>query len=254
MLHTAWRKECCEFLELDDLPVNGEQPLNLVTPRSRCPHCGHGIRVRENIPVLSYLFLRGRCSACRASISVRYPAVELLCGLLSLIVAWHFGYSLQVIPALVLTWSLTALCFIDIDHHLLPDDITLPILWLGILCNIFGLFTDIFSSVLGAMAGYLSLWLIYILFKVITGKEGMGHGDFKLLALLGAWMGWELLPLIIILSSLCGAVVGTAMILFAGHDRRQAIPFGPYLAMAGWIAFIWGTQIMTAYNNWLMVT
>ncbi len=252
MMHKAWRKECCEFLEIDNDSKNEDEQYSLVKPYSRCPHCQHEIRPWENIPILSYLFLQGKCSSCHAGISIRYPAIELLSCILSLVVAWHFGYGLQVLSGLFLTWALIALSFIDIDHQLLPDDITLPFLWLGLLCNLFGLYTDIYSSLIGAMAGYMSLWLIYILFKIVTGKEGMGHGDFKLLALLGAWMGWEVLPLTIILSSFCGAFIGISMILFGGHDRKQAIPFGPYLAMAGWIAMIWGQEITAAYNGWLM--
>jgi leader peptidase (prepilin peptidase) / N-methyltransferase len=253
MMHKAWNKECCEFLEIDK-KSNDDEQFNLVVPFSRCPHCQHKIRVWENIPVLSYIFLKARCSSCQSSISIRYPAIELLTGLLSFIVAIHFGYGVQVIPALVLTWSLIALSFIDIDHQLLPDDITLPFLWLGLLCSFFSVFTDISSSLIGAMAGYMILWSIYISFKILTGKEGMGHGDFKLLAMLGAWMGWEILPLTIILSSFCGALIGISMIVFGGRDRKQTIPFGPYLAMAGWIALIWGEQISTSYNNWLLVS
>ena len=253
MMHKAWNKECCEFLEIEKKTAEEEEQFNLVVPLSRCPHCQHKIRAWENIPVLSYVFLKGRCSSCQSSISIRYPAIELLSGILSFIVAMHFGYGVQVIPALLLTWSLIALSFIDIDHQLLPDDITLPFLWLGLLCNFFSVFTDISSSLIGAMAGYMILWLIYISFKILTGKEGMGHGDFKLLAMLGAWMGWEILPLTIILSSFCGALIGISMIVFGGRDRKQAIPFGPYLATAGWIALIWGEQISTSYNNWLLV-
>ncbi|MBT7950010.1 MAG: prepilin peptidase [Gammaproteobacteria bacterium] len=252
MMHKAWRKECCEFLEVDEDKDVDEQHYSLVFPNSQCPKCQHKIRAWENIPLISYLFLRGRCSSCHTSISIRYPVIEILSGVLSLIIAWKFGFSLALIPALFLTWALIALSFIDIDHQLLPDDITLPFLWLGLLCNVFAIYTDIYSSVIGAVAGYMSLWLVYISFKIVTGKEGMGHGDFKLLALLGAWMGWQVLPVIIILSSLCGAIIGVSMILFGGHDRKQAIPFGPYLAMAGWIAFIWGQEITNAYSLWML--
>ena len=252
MMHKAWRRECCEFLELDDNAEIENEQYNLFLPNSRCPQCQYKIRAWENIPLISYLFLGGKCSSCLTPIPVRYPAIELLSGVLSLSVAWHFGFSLQVLPALLLTWSLIALSFIDIDHQLLPDDITLPILWLGLLCNLFAIFTDVYSSLIGAMAGYIILWLVYISFKIVTGKEGMGHGDFKLLALLGAWMGWEILPLTIILSSFCGAIIGVSMILFGDHDRKQAIPFGPYLAMAGWIALIWGQEIGAAYDSWLV--
>lgn len=252
MMQKTWRSECCEFLKIENTDNSQDEKFNLLTPRSRCPHCQHQIKAWENIPVLSYLVLKGRCSGCASPISLRYPAIELLTGVLSFTVAWYFGYGPQLIPLLILTWALIALSFIDIDHQLLPDDITLPILWLGILCSMFTLYVDIYASIAGAMVGYLCLWTIYILFKLLTGKEGMGHGDFKLLALLGAWMGWQMLPLIVILSSLCGAVVGTSMILFRGHDRQTAIPFGPYLAMAGWIALIWGQQLSNAYNSWLI--
>ena len=253
MMHKAWNKECCDFLEIEKKNNENEEQFNLVVPSSRCPHCQHKIRAWENIPVLSYIFLKGQCSSCQSSISIRYPAIELLTGLLSFIVAMHFGYGVQVIPALLLTWSLITLSFIDIDHQLLPDDITLPFLWLGLLFGFFSIFTDISSSLIGSMAGYMILWSIYIAFKILTGKEGMGHGDFKLLAMLGAWMGWEMLPFTIILSSFCGALIGISMIVFGGRDRKQAMPFGPYLAMAGWIALIWGEQISSNYNNWLLV-
>jgi leader peptidase (prepilin peptidase)/N-methyltransferase len=252
MMHRSWREECCEFLEIGNDAQSSDERVTLVKPRSSCPNCQQKIRYWENIPLISYLFLKGRCSGCHSPISIRYPAIELLTGLLSFLVAWHFGFGVQMLPALLLTWALITLSFIDIDHQLLPDDITLPFLWLGLLCNLFGIFTDIYSSLIGAMAGYMSLWLVYILFKIVTGKEGMGHGDFKLLSLIGAWLGWEILPLTIILSSLCGAVIGVSIILFAGHDRKQAIPFGPYLAMAGWIALVWGPEISITYNNWLM--
>ena len=253
MMHKTWNKECCEFLEIEKKNRGNKEQFNLVVPFSRCPHCQHKIRAWENIPVLSYIFLKGQCSSCQSSISIRYPAIELLTGLLSFIVAMHFSYGVQVIPALLLTWSLITLSFIDIDHQLLPDDITLPFLWLGLLFGFFSIFTDISSSLIGSMAGYMILWSIYIAFKILTGKEGMGHGDFKLLAMLGAWMGWEMLPLIIILSSFCGALIGISMIVFGGRDRKQAMPFGPYLAMAGWIALIWEEQISSNYNNWLLV-
>jgi leader peptidase (prepilin peptidase) / N-methyltransferase len=252
MMQKSWRKECCEFLDVNEDENTEEQNYGLVFPNSQCLECQHNIRAWENIPVISYLFLRGKCSSCRCPISLRYPVIELLSSTLSLIVAWHFGLSLQLIPALLLTWALIALSFIDVDHQLLPDDITLPFLWIGLLCNIFGLYTNIYSSLFGAMVGYLSLWLVYISFKLVTGKEGMGHGDFKLLAMIGAWMGWEILPLTIVLSSLCGAIIGVSMIMFQGHDRKQPIPFGPYLAIAGWIALIWGQKITASYNSWLI--
>ena len=253
MMHKAWNKECCDFLEIEKKNNENEEQFNLLVPFSRCPHCQQKIRAWENIPVLSYIFLKGQCSSCQSSISIRYPAIELLTGLLSFIVAMHFSYGVQVIPALLLTWSLITLSFIDIDHQLLPDDITLPFLWLGLLFGFFSIFTDISSSLIGSMAGYMILWSIYIAFKILTGKEGMGHGDFKLLAMLGAWIGWEMLPFTIILSSFCGALIGISMIVFGGRDRKQAMSFGPYLAMAGWIALIWGEQISHNYKNWLLV-
>ena len=253
MMKRTWRSECCEFLEIENKAGEESENFNLLKPASHCPHCNHRITALQNIPVLSYLLLRGKCSNCGAAISIRYPSIEILTGAMSFIITLYFGYGTQLIPLLILTWSLIALSFIDIDHQLLPDDITLPVMWLGILCNMFAVFTDIYASVAGAMLGYMSLWSIYILFKLVTGKEGMGHGDFKLLALLGAWMGWQSLPMIVILSSVCGAIVGSGMIIFRGHDRQTAIPFGPYLAMAGWITLVWGEQITGAYNSWFMV-
>ena len=247
MMHKAWRKECCEFLEVDEDKDVDEQHYSLVFPNSQCPKCQHKIRAWENIPLISYLFLRGRCSSCHTSISIRYPVIEILSGVLSLIIAWKFGFSLALIPALFLTWALIALSFIDIDHQLLPDDITLPFLWLGLLCNVFAIYTDIYSSVIGAVAGYMSLWLVYISFKIVTGKEGMGHGDFKLLAALGAWMGWQMLPLIILLSAGTGAIIGITMLILQQHQRGQQVPFGPYLAGAGWLALLWGVDFNHYY-------
>ena len=249
MMQKGWRQECCEFLEIDNEKEQDDEAFNLVTPRSRCPHCQHAIKAWENIPVISYLVLRGRCSSCQQSISLRYPSIEALTGLLSLVVVLHFSYSPQLIPALLLTWALVALSFIDFDHQLLPDDITLPFLWLGLLCNLFGLFTDIYSSVIGAIAGYMILWLIYITFKILTGKEGMGHGDFKLLAMLGAWLGWQPLLVVILTSSLVGAIIGISMILMRRTDRGTQIPFGPYLAAAGWMTLLWGEDLMGFYGN-----
>lgn len=254
MMEAGWKKECCEFLKIsDDTPSSGEQEkYNLISPRSACPHCQHKITALENIPVFSYLFLGGKCRSCKQAISIRYPFIELLSAVTAVVVAYHFGFSLQTAFAILLTWALIALSAIDFDCQLLPDDITLPFLWLGLLCNLFGLFTSIHSSLIGAMAGYGILWTVYMLFKIVTGKEGMGFGDFKLLAMLGAWMGWQLLPLIIILSSLCGAIIGVSMVVFRAHDKTKPIPFGPYLAIAGWIALIWGPSIMHSYNRWLL--
>jgi len=260
MMYRGWRKECIEFLELapEAVPVpqgagnvqlTGEEPFNLALPLSRCSSCKTPIKPYHNIPVLSYLFLKGKCAHCGAGISFRYPAIELLTAVLSAVVAWHFGYTLQTLFALLLTWSLVALSFIDVDHHLLPDSINLPVLWLGLLLSLFGVYTDAHASIIGAAAGYGSLWIVYHLFKLATGKEGMGFGDFKLLALFGAWLGWQSLPLIILLSALTGAVFGIASILFAKRDHAAPIPFGPYLAVAGWIALIWGDAINRLYLN-----
>ena len=221
--------------------------MGLALPASSCPKCGHKIRFWENIPVLSYIFLKGKCSACGQGISIEYPLVEATTALLSFFIAQHFGVSWQTVLALLFTWTLIALTMIDIHKQLLPDNLTIPLLWLGIICAIFNLFVDLQSAVIGAIAGYLSLWTVYQLFKLLTGKEGMGFGDFKLLAALGAWMGWKMLPLIVVLSSFVGAVIGIAMIIFARHDKRVPIPFGPYLAIAGWIALIWGDAITRAW-------
>ena len=231
-------------------PVDAElehESFNLMAPRSRCPKCGHAISALENIPVISYIVLRGRCRGCKASISPRYPLVELFTAALSVIIVWQLGIGLAGIAALVLTWALIAASFIDADTQYLPDDITLPILWAGLLVNFYGVFTTLPNAVLGAAVGYLSLWSIYWVFKLLTQKEGMGYGDFKLLAALGAWMGWEQLIVIVLLSSIVGAIVGIALIIFRGRERSQAIPFGPYLAMAGWLALIWGHDMANFY-------
>jgi leader peptidase (prepilin peptidase)/N-methyltransferase len=252
MMEQTWGKDCREFLKLDD--PTGSEPdaaFNLSVPRSRCPQCGHVISALENIPVISYLILRGRCSACGTRISPRYPLVELLTAVLSIVVVWRFGASLQGLAALVLTWVLIALSFIDIDKQLLPDNITLPWLWVGLLLSLFGVFSNPADSIIGALAGYLSLWLVYQAFKLITGKEGMGYGDFKLLALFGAWMGWQPLPLIILLSSAVGAIIGGSLMLIRGQDRNIPIPFGPYLAIAGWIALLWGDRLIGAWLQWM---
>jgi leader peptidase (prepilin peptidase)/N-methyltransferase len=246
MQERAWRRECLAFLELAPEP-EPDEPYNLALPSSRCPACGKPIAAYENIPVISYLWLRGRCSGCGIGISARYPAVELLTAIVSVVVAWRFGFSLQTAAALLLSWGLIGLSFIDLDRQLLPDVITLPLLWLGLLLSLGDTFVASEASILGAAFGYLSLWSVYQLFKLATGKEGMGHGDFKLLALFGAWLGWGKLPLVILLSSLAGALIGLTMILALGHDRRVPIPFGPYLAVAGWIALIWGDAINAAY-------
>ncbi|MBI3569877.1 MAG: prepilin peptidase [Gammaproteobacteria bacterium] len=251
MLERLWRRQCEEL----DRPPAAETPdggpFNLVYPGSRCQHCQHAIRALENIPILSFLWLRGKCAACGKAISWRYPAVELLTGILSLAVAWRLGISPPALAALFLTWALIALAFIDNDRQILPDDITLPLLWAGLLLNVFGVFVPLSSAVIGAVAGYGSLWLVYQIFRLATGKEGMGFGDFKLFAALGAWLGWQQLPLIILLSSFLGAVVGIVFIAFFGRDRRLPIPFGPFLCVAGWIALMWGDYIMRAYLQML---
>ncbi|HET8552668.1 MAG TPA: A24 family peptidase [Gammaproteobacteria bacterium] len=244
MLDRAWRRETGET------PADDE-PFNLAVPRSRCRQCGHLISAWENVPVISYALLRGRCHGCRTHISIRYPIVELLSGALAVVVAWHFGVSLETAAGLVFTWTLITLAFIDIDHQLLPDIITLPLLWVGLGLSLLWPAGDVFAqpraAIIGAIAGYGCLWLVFHAFKLMTGKEGMGYGDFKLLALLGAWLGWEMLPLIVLLAAGVGAIVGVGMILAKRLQRETPIPFGPYLAAAGWIAMIWGHGIMAAY-------
>ena len=244
MLEREWRAQCAEFSgkELENIP-----PYNLFVPHSACPHCDHKISALENVPIVSYVLLRGKCKGCAAHISVRYPVVEMVSGLLSAYAAWHFGFGLVALAALMFIWMLLTLTCIDLDTQLLPDDMTLPLLWLGLLLNLFGVFTDINSAVVGAMAGYLVLWGIYWLFKLATGKEGMGYGDFKLLAAIGAWVGWQMLPLVIMLSSIVGAVVGIFLIVGARLGRNVPIPFGPYLAGGGMIALFWGQSLTHGY-------
>ncbi|WP_305080473.1 A24 family peptidase [Methylophilus sp. Leaf408] len=244
MMEREWHANC---LDLQGQPVPDQPKYNLVVPRSTCPHCGHMIGALENIPVISYLFLRGRCKACKASISARYPLVEAVSGAMSLAVAVQYGYSHLTLFALIFVFALIALTFIDFDTQLLPDDITLPLLWLGLLLNLNNGFTDITSAVVGAMAGYLVLWAVYWLFKLVTGKEGMGYGDFKLLAAIGAWFGWQLLPAVILLSSVVGSVIGIALILFKGKTRQTAIPFGPFLALGGIAALFYGQTLASFY-------
>ena len=244
MMELEWQAQCAD--------LRGESPspseaLSLARPRSRCPACGHQITALENIPIISYLILRGKCSKCAAPISRRYPVVEAATGLLSAYAAWHFGPTPQAVGALIILWALIALTAIDCDTQLLPDSITLPLLWIGLALNLAGAYADISSAVIGAMAGYLTLWSVYWLFKLATGKEGMGYGDFKLLAALGAWMGWQMLPVIILLSSIVGAIVGISLIVFSRHGRNTPIPFGPYLAAAGIIALFWGPQLTRSY-------
>jgi len=244
MMERDWAAQCAELR--GETPAAAD-PLSLSRPRSRCPQCGHPISALENIPVISWLLLRGRCKGCAAPISIRYPLTEAVTGLLFALAAWHFGFTLAGLAALVFVAALIALTGIDFDTQLLPDDITLPLLWIGLLLNVFNAYTDLKSAVIGAMAGYLSLWGVYWGFKLVTGKEGMGYGDFKLLAALGAWLGWQMLPLTILLSSLVGAVVGIGLMAFARHGRNVPIPFGPYLAAAGIIALIWGKPLTRAY-------
>jgi len=261
MLDRGWRAGAAEILA--QKPLATEQikdpaaAFNLVVPRSACPKCGAMITSAQNIPVLSYLWLRGKCANCRAPISARYPLIELATAVASVVVAWKFGFTWQAGAALVFTWMLVSLSLIDFDHQLLPDNMTLPLLWMGLLLSLAGpgsgqsieysIPVDPRSSIIGATAGYLSLWSIYQLFKLLTGKEGMGYGDFKLLAAFGAWMGWQMLLPIILLSAFTGAVVGISLIVIRGRDRNIPIPFGPYLAAAGWIALLWGPQLVDAY-------
>jgi leader peptidase (prepilin peptidase) / N-methyltransferase len=249
MMQREWRSECLEFLQ--QTPDAEEEPFNLGVPRSRCGNCGHQISALQNVPIISYLLLGGKCAACRTKISAQYPLVELFTALVSVVVGWHFGVSLQALAALLLSWCLIAASGIDIGHKLLPDNITLPLLWLGILLSLFDVFISLQDSVLGVMVGYMSLWTVFILFKLITGKEGMGYGDFKLLAMLGAWLGWQSLFVVILTSSLVGAIVGISMIMMKKTGRETQIPFGPYLAAAGWMTLLWGDQVMRFYGSLL---
>lgn len=259
MLQREWKAQCCEFLELaNDTPDNNPTSakfavFNLQKPDSHCPHCNHKIRAWENIPVISYLLLGGKCSGCKHGISARYPAVEFACGLLSGMIALTYGATWLTLALLVFGWCLLTLTLIDFDHQLLPDNITLPLLWLGLLVNTIdlGYGVTLRDAVIGAIAGYLVLWTFYWAFKLATGKEGMGYGDFKLLAALGAWMGWQSLLPIIILSSLVGAVIGLGMILLLGRDKSVPMPFGPFLAGAGFIMLLWGPQINAMYYSYL---
>jgi leader peptidase (prepilin peptidase)/N-methyltransferase len=263
MMELGWQQQWAELSQSDagdsqsPASAKGEPaphtPYNLIVPRSACPHCNHAISAWENIPIVSYLLLRGKCKGCGAAISPRYPIIEAISGILCAYAAWHFGFGLAAVGALLLIWALLALTAIDFDTQLLPDDITLPLLWAGLLLNLFGVFTNLPSAVLGAVIGYLALWSVYWLFKFTTGKEGMGYGDFKLLAALGAWLGWQMLPLIILLSSLVGAVVGLTLIVALKHGRNIPIPFGPYLAGGGLIALFWGQTLTQSYLRLLSV-
>ena len=247
MMQQEWRCDCLEFLEQPS--EASTEKFNLSMPRSRCGECGHAISALENIPILSYMALKGKCRTCKTPISMRYPLVELLTCVISLIIGWHFGVSLQALAGLFLSWCLIAASGIDLGHKLLPDTITLPLVWLGILLSLFNVFSDLETSVIGAITGYLCLWSIFIMFKLATGKEGMGHGDFKLLAALGAWCGWKMLLVIVLTSSLLGAIVGISMIILSKTGRNTQIPFGPYLAVAGWISFLWGPMLLNTYLN-----
>ena len=264
MLEREWKAQAREMLvepghtdgtgAVDDRTEGALERYNLLVPRSRCPSCNAEITALQNIPVVSWLLLGGKCASCRTSISVRYPIVEFATAVLSAVVALHFGWHWQTLAALLFTWALISLTVIDLDHTLLPDVITIPLLWLGLLLSLSwhaGLAapapTDPSSAILGAVCGYLILWTVYWAFKLITGKDGMGYGDFKLLSALGAWMGWQMLPLILLLSAFAGAVIGIALMLLRGRDRNVPIPFGPYLAAAGWVALLWGPQIMGSY-------
>ncbi len=262
MMESEWREQCTEFLYPDqvgeveksatqDTQIVGQRltpkpKYNLVVPRSSCPACGHKITAMENIPILSYAFLRGKCSGCGTAISIRYPLVEVLTGTLTGFMAWHFGVTWLALFAIVFVWALIALTFIDADTTLLPDDITLPLMWMGLVINIGSAIVPLSEAVVGCVAGYLILWLVFWGFKLMTGKDGMGYGDFKLLAAIGAWLGWQMLPLVILLSAAVGTVIGIVGIIVQGRDKGAKLPFGPYLAVAGFIALIWG-QPLTAW-------
>jgi leader peptidase (prepilin peptidase) / N-methyltransferase len=246
MMERDWRAQCAE-LRGESPPEENPPAYNLAVPRSACPECGHRIGALENIPVVSWLALRGACRACRKPISVRYPLVELLGGLVAAYAIWRFGLSWKGVAASVLLWTLIALTFIDFDTQLLPDSLTLPLVWAGLIANLAGLFVPLGDAVIGAVAGYLALWAVYWLFRLIRGKEGMGHGDFKLLAALGAWLGWQMLPLVVLLSSVVGAVIGITLMVFKGRDHNVPLAFGPYLAIAGAIALFFGPALIKGW-------
>ena len=254
MMERSWTEQCHDFLSADKETSSQEtegttEPFDLMRPRSRCPQCGHKITALENIPVISYLLQQGKCRGCKTSISPRYPIIELITAIMSAVVVWKLGFTWAGLFGLFFTWAMITLTMIDFDHQLLPDDITLPLVWLGLLLSLGTVFSTPTDAILGACAGYLSLWLIFHLFKLITGKEGMGYGDFKLFAVFGAWFGWQCLPLILLLSSVVGAIVGIALIVIKGRDKNIPIPFGPYLACAGWIYLLWGNAIIETYLN-----
>ncbi len=245
MMQRQWRRDCCDLLDMEN--KDQEPPLNLAFPNSHCPRCQAPIKAWQNIPVVSYVILGGKCGNCKSAISLRYPLVELATGVLSVFLLLQFDASWGLLGALLLTWSLITLTMIDFDHKLLPDDVTLPLLWLGLALNTMNTYVDLQNAVMGAMLGYLSLWSVYWVFKLLTGKEGMGYGDFKLLAALGAWLGWQAVPLIILLSSVVGAVCGIAIMIAQRRGKDVPMPFGPYLAAAGWICLVWGDEIIVSY-------
>ena len=247
MLKHSWTSQSKAWLEIEQ--DDNIEPPTLSKPASHCSNCKAAIKPYQNIPIISWLLLGGKCANCKTAISIRYPSIELLTAILSTIIVYKFGFSLQAGFGLILTWVLVALTFIDFDHQLLPDDIVIPTLWLGLAINLTPVFTDTSSSVIGAIAGYLVFWIVFHIFRLLTGKEGMGHGDFKLMALLGAWLGWAYLPQIILVSTLVGSVVGIGLMIFKKAASDLAIPFGPYIAAAGWIAMVWGSEINQAYLN-----
>ncbi|WP_158771008.1 A24 family peptidase [Paraglaciecola sp. L1A13] len=250
MMERSWEADFQAHFNPDE-QITQTSPFNLVKPDSTCPKCQHKIRAWENIPVISWLLLRGKCSQCHNRISIRYPLVELFTAFCSVWIAWHYGYSTSALAGIFLTWLLIALIFIDIDTMLLPDQLTLPLLWMGLLFSVVNPSVTSADSIIGASAGYLSLWSVYWVFKLLTGKEGMGYGDFKLLAALGAWIGWQYLPIVILLSSLVGAIIGICILTLQGKDKGQAIPFGPYLAIAGWLTLLYGDWIAAQYWQWV---
>ena len=251
MMEREERAYCSALLAPEAAESAEQSTFNLITPNSCCPHCGHAITAKENIPLLSYALQRGRCRGCGAGISLQYPFIELLSGVLAGICAWHFGFGWAAGAAMLFSWALIALSGIDFKTQLLPDSITLPLMWLGLALALAPLFVDLYSAVIGAAVGYLSLWSVYWLFKLLSGKEGMGYGDFKLLAALGAWQGWQMLLPIIILSSLVGSIVGIALMVFRGRDHNVPMPFGPFLAAAGWLTLLWGDQLIAGYSRYL---
>ena len=257
MLEREWVRQCKETLSAppSELP---DEPFNLMVPRSRCPSCGKQITALQNIPVLSYLLLRGKCANCQSTISLRYPLIEFFTALLTAMVAWRFGFGWEALAAVLLTWSFIAISVIDFDHHIIPDSISLPLVWVGLALSLFHpvanaevLFIEPKTAIIGALAGYLSLWSVYQLFKMLTGKEGMGYGDFKMLAVVGAWLGWQMILPVILFSAIVGAVTGIMLIVIQGRDRSTPIPFGPYLAAAGWIAMMWGDAIVAGYFDYM---